>query len=161
MDYKVLMYLLYLGISIGLTIWVARTLSRNGLVFLEDVFREPPLAKAINSLLVVGFYLINLGFVTVTMSSSKTVDSASRALETLSVKIGLVLMVLGVLHLFNVFALNKYRKTRLRTWANQPPLPPTAHRPMPPAGPQHQMAGPQPHTHPMPPQGQPAPHPGQ
>jgi hypothetical protein len=124
MDHKVWMYLAYLAISVGLTVWVATTLSRNGLVFLEDVFVDTKLAKAINQLLVMGFYLLNLGFVTVAMRSSDEVPSASRALETLSWKIGFVLLVLGVLHFFNVFALNRYRRGRLRQQATRPPLPP-------------------------------------
>ena len=48
MDPKVWMYLVYLLVSIGLTVWVATTLSRNGLVFLVDVFDDERLAKAIN-----------------------------------------------------------------------------------------------------------------
>ena len=54
------------------------------------------LAKAVNQLLVVGFYLLNLGYVTVAMRSGGGIDDASEALETLSMKIGLVLLVLGV-----------------------------------------------------------------
>ena len=65
MDHKVWMYLVYLAISVGLTVWVANTLSRNGLVFLEDVFDDSKLAKAVNQLLVMGFYLLNLGYVAV------------------------------------------------------------------------------------------------
>ncbi len=130
MDHKVWMYLAYLLISVGLTVWVAGTLSRNGLVFLQDVFADGKLARAINQLLVMGFYLLNLGFVTVAMRSSDTVTSASRALETLSWKIGFVLLVLGVLHFFNVFALNRYRRGRLRQQATRPPLPPIGHLPM-------------------------------
>lgn len=70
MDIKVWMYLIYLVISIGLTIWVASTLSRNGLVFLEEVFEDNRLSRAVNSLLVVGFYLLNLGYVSVAMKHS-------------------------------------------------------------------------------------------
>ncbi|MEH0845550.1 hypothetical protein V6U81_24485 [Micromonospora sp. CPCC 205711] len=131
MDVKVWMYLAYLVVSIGLTIWVARALSRNGLVFLEDVFAEPRLANAVNSLLVVGFYLLNLGYVTVAMKHEEPVASASQAMEELSLKIGLVLLVLGALHFFNVFALNRYRRGRLRQAAGHPPLPPTGRLPMP------------------------------
>ena len=140
MDHKVWMYLLYLAISVGLTVWVANTLSRNGMVFLEDVFADSKLAKAINQLLVMGFYLLNLGYVAVTMRSGAAIPDASRALETLSVKIGLVLLVLGVLHFFNVFFLGRYRRGRLRQQQGQPPLPPAGRLPMhpqqrPPAGP--------------------------
>lgn len=130
MDTKVWMYLVYLAISIGLTVWVARTLSRNGLVFLEDVFSNNRLAAAVNQLLVVGFYLVNLGYVTVAMRSSGHIADASQALEQLSVKIGLVLLVLGALHFFNVFALNRYRRSRLRQRDTHPPLPPAARLPM-------------------------------
>src|SRR4051794_27903237 len=109
MDLKVWMYLMYLAISIGLTIWVARTLSRNGLVFLEEVFSDSRLAQAVNHLLVVGFYLLNLGYVTAAMRSDLRLNTLSDAMEALSTKLGLVLLVLGVLHFFNLFALNRYR----------------------------------------------------
>ncbi|MET8836742.1 hypothetical protein ABZV78_22890 [Micromonospora sp. NPDC004540] len=143
MDVKVWMYLVYLAVSIGLTVWVARALSRNGLVFLEDVFSDKRLADAVNSLLVVGFYLLNLGYVTVAMKEADPVGTTSEALEQLSMKVGLVLLVLGALHFFNVFALGRYRRGRLRQQAaTHPPLAPVGYlpqqggpRPVNPAGP--------------------------
>lgn len=127
MDYKVWTYLIYLVISVGLTVWVATTLSRNGLVFLEDVFGNERLARAVNHLLVVGFYLINLGFVTVAMRTGDRIESAAAALERLSVKVGAVLLVLGAIHLFNVFALSRYRRSRQRQREVYPPTPPAGH----------------------------------
>lgn len=129
MDPKVWMYLVYLAVSVGLTVWVATTLSRNGLVFLADVFADAKLAKAVNQLLVMGFYLLNLGYVTVTMRSGDTIADTSEALETLSMKIGLVLLVLGVLHFCNVFFLGRYRRGRLRQQQGMPPLPPAGRLP--------------------------------
>ncbi|RZU49883.1 hypothetical protein EV385_1640 [Krasilnikovia cinnamomea] len=143
-DHKVWMYLAYLVVSVGLTVWVATTLSRNGLVFLEDVFDDDRLARAVNHLLVMGFYLLNLGYVTVAMRSSATVPDAGRALEVLSTKIGLVLLVLGVLHFCNVFFLGRYRRGRLRRQQGQPPLPPAGRLPIHPQHPQHPPAAPQP-----------------
>ncbi len=58
-------YLSYLLISIALTVWVAKTLHQNGRIFLVDSFLgNEALADSINHLLFVGFYLVNLGFVT-------------------------------------------------------------------------------------------------
>jgi hypothetical protein len=128
-DYKVWMYLLYLAISVGLTVWVATTLSRNGLVFLEDVFGDPRLARAVNHLLVVGFYLVNLGYVTFAMRTGDAVGSTATALESLSRKVGLVLLVLGALHVFNVFALGRYRRNRQRQLEAQPPALPSSYLP--------------------------------
>ncbi|WP_262281550.1 hypothetical protein [Micromonospora sp. MA102] len=130
MDVKVWMYLAYLAVSIGLTVWVARSLARNGLVFLEDVFADKRLADAVNSLLVVGFYLLNLGYVTVAMKEAAPVGTTSQALEQLSMKVGWVLLVLGALHFFNVFALGRYRRGRLRQQAaTHPPLAPVGYLP--------------------------------
>ena len=130
MDHKVWMYLAYLLVSVALTIWVATTLSRNGLVFLEDVFADSRLARAVNQLLVMGFYLLNLGYVAVAMRSSARVPDAARALETLSYKIGFVLLVLGVLHVCNVFFLGRYRRGRMRQQQGMPPLPPAGRLPV-------------------------------
>ncbi|MCX5069590.1 hypothetical protein OOJ91_27470 [Micromonospora lupini] len=141
MDIKVWMYVIYLAVSVGLTIWVARALSRNGQVFLEEVFADERLARAVNSLLVVGFYLLNLGYVTVAMKHSDPVLTTSQAMEELSLKIGLVLLVLGALHFFNVFALGRYRRNRLRQLATHPPIAPIGRLPMPSAPPGPQPVG--------------------
>ena len=139
MDPKVWMYLLYLAVSVGLTVWVATTLSRNGLVFLADVFDDERLARAVNQLLVMGFYLLNLGYVAFAMRSGARVGDTSEALEVLSMKIGLVLLVLGLLHFCNVYFLGRYRRGRLRQQQGpaHPPLPPAGRLPMHPQMPIH------------------------
>jgi hypothetical protein len=159
MDHKVWMYLAYLAISVGLTVWVATTLSKNGMVFLEDVFQDTKLAKAVNQLLLMGFYLLNLGYVAVAMTSTAAIPDAAKALETLSWKIGLVLLVLGVLHFFNVFFLNRYRRGRLRQQQQQPPLPPIGRLPGHPQQPQPPGAAGNWPSHPTVPE-RPAPRPG-
>src|SRR6202012_1423895 len=61
-------YIAYLTLSILLTVWVAATLHKNGRLFLVDSFLgNVPLADSVNHLLVVGFYLINIGFVTLAL----------------------------------------------------------------------------------------------
>jgi hypothetical protein len=125
-DPKVVMYAVYLAISIGLTLWVGTTLSRAGALFLEDAFADSGLSLAVNRLLVVGFYLLNFGFVSVAMRDGATVTDTASVMERLSLKIGLVLVVLGAIHFFNLSALGRYRRSRLRQAASVPPLPPSA-----------------------------------
>jgi hypothetical protein len=104
-------YMLYLAISIVLTVWVARTLSKNGRVFLIDSFASNErLADSINHLLVVGFYLINLGYVTLALKLGDKPANSQQAIEFLSTKVGLVLLVLGAMHFFNVFVIAKWGK---------------------------------------------------
>jgi hypothetical protein len=123
---KVVMYFVYLALSIALTVWVGRALSRNGKVFLEDAFADERLAGSVNQLLVVGFYLLNLGYVSVAMRDSDNISDSSIVMEQLSRKVGLVLLVLGVIHFFNLYALSRYRRTRMRAATGVPPLPPAA-----------------------------------
>jgi len=119
-------YLIYLAISIALTIWVARTLHKNGRVFLVDVFHgNDALADSVNHLLVVGFYLINFGYVSMALKLGYVVATAQEAMEALSVKIGMVLIVLGGMHFFNLFVFSRMRR-RSTSRTQQPPVGPDA-----------------------------------
>lgn len=126
MSYTVYTYLLYLGISIALTIWVARTLFKNGRVFLVDVFRgNTDLADSVNHLLVVGFYLINLGYVALALRADQDIANLQMTIEALSRKVGLVLLMLGVMHFFNLYVFSRMRR-RSRLESNLPPVEPDA-----------------------------------
>jgi hypothetical protein len=121
----VVAYALYLVISVPLTILVARTLSKHGRTFLEDVFQDRhALAHSVNQLLVVGFYLISLGFVTLFLSSTETILDARDVFEMLSVKIGTVALVLGVMHVGNVLVFNGIRRRHLNHTTAAKPAPP-------------------------------------
>lgn len=104
-------YVGYLLVSVALTVWVARTLSKNGRVFLVDAFGgNTELADSVNHLLVVGFYLINIGYVTLALKYGIKPTDLATAIETLSTKVGLVLLVLGGMHFFNLFLFSKMRR---------------------------------------------------
>src|ERR1700733_6130335 len=104
-------YLGYLAISVTLTIWVARTLHKNGRIFLVDSFLgNEALADSINHLLVVGFYLINFGYVTLALKYGDKPQDLQSVFEALSTKIGVVLLVLGGMHFFNLLVFSKMRR---------------------------------------------------
>ncbi|MEU2711028.1 hypothetical protein [Streptomyces sp. NPDC007205] len=125
MDRTVIAYVIYLAVSIALTIWVARTLSRNGRIFLADVLHgNEKLAEAVNHLLVVGFYLVNLGFVALYLSGDRTIEDTRGIFEALSTKLGVVLLVLGVMHLGNVYVLNRIRRRGVMEREQLPPVTP-------------------------------------
>ena len=118
MNVVVTSYATYLAISLGVTIWVARTLHKNGRIFLVDAFHgNGPLADSVNHLLVVGFYLVNIGFVSLALKFGIRPTDVSEAMELLSAKLGWVLLILGAMHFFNLFVFAK-----LRSRATQPPV---------------------------------------
>lgn len=106
----IITYVTYLVISLIITVWVAHTLSTNGYLFLVDGFNgDEALARSVNHLLVVGFYLINMGYVSLALRfGARPVDGAEM-IEILSTKIGLVLVVLGVMHFFNIKVITAFR----------------------------------------------------
>ena len=128
MNTTVLCYVIYLAVSVALTIWVARTLHRNGRVFLVQAFRgREDMADAVNHLLVVGFYLINIGFITFALRYGTKPTTAQEAFEFVSTKLGIVLLVLGGMHFFNIFNFDKMRRkglTREQAPAAAPTPPP-------------------------------------
>jgi len=109
--YVIECYACYLVISLAVTIWVAHTLHKNGRVFLVDAFHgNEALADSVNHLLVVGFYLVNLGYVALYLKAAERLDNLRQAIETVSNKVGIVLLVLGVMHFFNLLVFSRLRK---------------------------------------------------
>lgn len=109
-------YALYLAISIGITIWVARTLSKNGEIFLVRCFgHDERHAASTNHLLVVGFYLVNIGFITLTLSLGTEPTSWPEAIRFLSSKVGLAVLVLGGMHFFNMSAIAHFGR-KVNQW---------------------------------------------
>jgi len=139
--YIVQTYVAYVLISLALTVWVARTLHKNGRLFLVDVFcGNEPLADSVNHLLVVGFYLINFGFISFALATGRRIDTLRESIELLSGKLGGVLVVLGLMHFFNLFVFSvirgrAHRRQRMdesRPQPAGPSIPPSA--PVAPAG---------------------------
>jgi hypothetical protein len=121
-------YVGYLLLSITLTIAVGVALSRSGRVFLtESLGGNQALAEAVNRLLIVGFYLLTLGFIALVMRPPGAITSAAQAAQVLSVKIGELLLVLGAAHLGGVAVFRRFgRRVQARPTSPAPPAPPAA-----------------------------------
>jgi hypothetical protein len=109
-----LVYVPYAAIAITLTVWLARALSRHGEVFLHDVFpNKPGLATAINQLLVIGFYLVNLGWALLLLRANEVeaqVHTPTDAIALLTTRLGMLLLLLGVAHLANLYVFHRVRR---------------------------------------------------
>ncbi len=111
MNYIVLSYSIYLLVTIMLTVWVAKTLFNNGKLFLIDIFHgNTALADSVNNLLLVGFYLINIGYAVYTLKETNHITNLQEAIEGLSLKLGAIILILGGMHFFNLFVFFKLRR---------------------------------------------------
>ena len=126
----VVTYLVYVLISVNVTIWVARTLYKRGAIFLVDAFHgNKELADSVNHLLVVGFYLINIGYVSLALKTAAIISTSRAAIELLSDKMGMVLLILGGMHFFNLYVFSRIRRSAQgphRPVAPAPPVMPDA-----------------------------------
>lgn len=124
MNPTVITYALYLTLAIPLTIWVAKTLHKNGRVFLVECFHgKEELADSVNHLLVVGFYLVNVGFVSLYLKLQAEVPDVRGIFEALSGKMGVVMLVLGAMHFFNVLIFLRLRRRAELVRSGPPVLP--------------------------------------
>jgi hypothetical protein len=109
---SIAVYVAYAVVAIGVTAWLARTLFRNGAVFLYDVFEDrPALAEAVNRLLVVGFYMLNLGYAFYILRAGRGLG-AFEAVQYLVNRLAILLGTLGLIHFVNVFVFWRIRARR-------------------------------------------------
>ena len=124
MNHMIVTYTLYLALSLLLTVWVARTLHRNGRIFLVAAFKgNEALADSVNHLLVVGFYLVNFGFVALYLKLTGKVADGQGVIEAVADKLGIVLLVLGAMHFFDLLVFRTpaaERRTRHRAPSRRP-----------------------------------------
>ncbi len=122
MDTVVWTYIAYLVISFILTVWVGMTIQKHGRVFLMDVFLgKESFAEAVNHLLVVGFYIITFGYVTLGLRYGAQPATTVDAIEFVSTKIGLVALILGGTHFFNLYAFSRVRRRAPFQEVKEPP----------------------------------------
>ena len=109
-DYVFIAYLIYLPITIGLTLIVSRTLFKNSKVFMLDIFggREE-IANSTNHLFETGFYLLNIGMALLIIKMAD-METSRYMLEELSLKIGGFSIYLGLMLFLNLYLFFRGKK---------------------------------------------------
>ena len=106
-------YLIYISVMLLVTVGVGRSLFKNGRPFLVDAFGDESLADSVNHFLLVGFYLVNLAMVAFAMHVGGRAYELMEVIELLGSKIGSALLVLGVMHLLNLFTFSMWHQIRV------------------------------------------------
>jgi hypothetical protein len=114
MNANLIIYIAYFLVSLGVTIWVAHTLHKNGRPFLIEAFSgNREMADSVNHLLLVGFYLVNIGFILVFLRVGPKPHDLIQGVEYISTKLGIVVLTLGGMHFFNMFNFSRMRRKAL------------------------------------------------
>lgn len=120
----VLAYCIYLPMVIALTLFVAKTLFKNGKIFMLDIFHgKEEIALATNKLFEVGFYLMNIGFALLILKISFIPNGAQSVMEILSYKLGGFSIYLGIMLFLNLYLFFRGRKkSKENSLKNQVPI---------------------------------------
>ena len=89
-------YIIYAIITVAVTAWVGQTLHKHGRQFVVDAFHgDEERGDAVNHLLLVGFYLVNMGFVLLFLHYGEPPQTVVQAIEYCATKLGIVFIALG------------------------------------------------------------------
>lgn len=104
------MYVTLLAVAIALTFLVGRLLVTAGEPFLQEVFQDTSVTRSVNLLLSVLFHLITLGVLAII--SVIDITGGQEPLQTFVVKLGVVLLVLGISYGISMLVLIRVRERR-------------------------------------------------
>lgn len=100
--YQLLSYLAYLTISSFITIYVGWKCYTYGFVYLSYLMKDTGLCKAINNMLLCGYYLLNIGYIAWSLNSWQQVSGMAETLSMVSYKVGVITLILCILHYINM-----------------------------------------------------------
>lgn len=111
MNLNILTYLIYSIITGFIILRVGWLFYHFGAAYLYEIFGERrSLADAVNKLLLIGYYLLNLGYVAVSLSFWPQVHHLTQMLELLSAKVGFICLALGLIHFLNMLWVRLLKK---------------------------------------------------
>ena len=109
MESEMTQYVVLLAVAVGLTFLVGRLLIRAGEPFLLEVFHDEKVTRSVNLLLSVLFHLVTLGVLAII---SVTDVPGDNQLQTFVVKLGVVLLTLGIAYGISMLVLIRVRERR-------------------------------------------------
>lgn len=114
--YNLIAYFIYLLISIFITIFVGYKCFKTGEIYLLYIIKDTHTCTAINRILLVSYYLVNIGYIAISISNWDVVHSFLQALEILISKISTIFIILSLLHYSNLFIIYNLRKQLILTF---------------------------------------------
>jgi NO-binding membrane sensor protein with MHYT domain len=110
-NYNLISYIIYLPITFYITVVVGWILYKKGIVFLNDTFNSNlELASILNRFLLLGYYLLNLGYAAVSIHIFSEINSIPQLIEELSKRIGMLIIGLAIMHYFNMYSFSHFNK---------------------------------------------------
>ncbi|KJD37065.1 hypothetical protein PW52_00985 [Tamlana sedimentorum] len=114
MNYNILAYSIFLPTISVVTIKTGWVFYKNGTVFLFKILQNATFAKQVNNLLLIGYYLVNIGYTIFSISLWQNVSNVVDLINSLTKNMGLILLVLATLHFNNIFWIIYLNKSNIK-----------------------------------------------
>ncbi|MEC5156294.1 hypothetical protein [Chryseobacterium sp. MP_3.2] len=114
--YNILSYFLYFSFTIPVIVFVGWKCFKIGKVYLLDVLKDDEICNSVNKLLLLGYYLFNVGYIAISISNWGKTDTYYQLVEVVSTKIALILIIISLLHYVNIAMLYFLRNQIISTF---------------------------------------------
>jgi len=109
MNLNILAYIIYLLLTASTIIYVGNTCYQNGKVFIQQLIPQNHLlAQQVNKILLLGYYLLNLGYCATTLIAWYQIEAAPQLVEMIAGKMAKIIVIIAVMHYFNIYIIKKY-----------------------------------------------------
>ena len=109
MNLNIIGYVIYLLITAFIIINVGKICYRNGNIYVAQLIPEhEDLCQKTNQVLLIGYYLLNLGYCAMTLISWNKIISYPQLVEIISIKTAIIVCIIAMLHYFNIYIITKY-----------------------------------------------------
>jgi hypothetical protein len=109
MNLNILGYFIYLSITIFIILKVGKICYKNGNIYVAELIpNHADLCQKINQVLLLGYYLLNIGYCAMTLISRQKIISSAQLIETIGTKTAIIVFIISVLHYLNIIILTKY-----------------------------------------------------
>lgn len=103
MNYNIASYLVYGCITVYIICYVGKLFHSNGRIFILRLFHEnESLTHTTNNILLMAYYLFNIGYSVVQFSFWQKVSALDTMIASVSMKTGILVMILAVTHYLNI-----------------------------------------------------------
>lgn len=113
MNYNVSAYIIYLSLMVFLIVYVGRYFYTNGRIFIISLFNDNvQLADQVNKLLLIAYYLFNIGYAFLKLSDWEKISSMEALLGSLTTNMATLILILAVTHYFNMLVIYLLSKSK-------------------------------------------------
>jgi hypothetical protein len=109
MNLNLIGYFIYLSITIYIILKVGKICYKNGNVYVSELLpNHQDLCQKINQVLLLAYYLLNIGYCAMTLISWRKIVSTTQLIETIGTKTAIIIFAISFLHYLNIVIITKY-----------------------------------------------------